>query len=94
MFHAPGNILLEQAVHPLSQVAALAGPGRGVNAARSDGAALRGGGEGPELTVTLQLRVGLSVDEVQAAVGHYQQQLAAQPVMAEAVDSIEVRLTA
>ncbi|MBN6811997.1 SseB family protein [Kocuria marina] len=75
-------------------VAALAGPGRGVNAARSDGAALRGGGEGPELTVTLQLRVGLSADEVQAAVGHYQQQLAAQPVMAEAVDSIEVRLTA
>ncbi len=26
MFHAPGNILLEQAVHPLSQIAALAGP--------------------------------------------------------------------
>ena len=66
----------------------------GVDAARSDGAALRGGGEGPELTVTLQLRAGLSADEVQAAVGHYQQQLAAQPVMADAVDSIEVRLTA
>jgi predicted dehydrogenase/nucleoside-diphosphate-sugar epimerase len=26
MFHAPGNILLEQAVHPLSQIASLAGP--------------------------------------------------------------------
>ena len=26
MFHAPGNILLEQAVHPLSQITALAGP--------------------------------------------------------------------
>lgn len=28
MFRAPGNILLEQAVHPLSQIAALAGPAR------------------------------------------------------------------
>ena len=75
-------------------VAALAGPGRGVDAVRADGAALRGGGEGPELTVTLHLRVGLSAEEVRGAVAHYQQQLAAQPVMAEAVDSIEVRLTA
>lgn len=75
-------------------VAALAGPGRGVDAVRADGAALRGGGEGPELTVTLQLRVGLSAGEVKGAVTLYQQQLAAQPVMADAVDSIEVRLTA
>ncbi|WP_372623263.1 NAD-dependent epimerase/dehydratase family protein [Falsiroseomonas sp.] len=32
MFRAPGNILLEQAVHPLSQIAALAGPIREVRA--------------------------------------------------------------
>jgi nucleoside-diphosphate-sugar epimerase len=32
MFAAPGNILLEQAVHPLSQIAALAGPIRAVRA--------------------------------------------------------------
>lgn len=32
MFRAPGNILLEQAVHPLSQLAALAGPARQVRA--------------------------------------------------------------
>lgn len=32
MFHAPGNILLEQAVHPLSQIASLAGPVRRVSA--------------------------------------------------------------
>lgn len=32
MFHAPGNILLEQAVHPLSQIASLAGPVRQVSA--------------------------------------------------------------
>ena len=32
MFRAPGNILLEQAVHPLSQIAALAGPVRQVRA--------------------------------------------------------------
>lgn len=32
MFHAPGNILLEQAVHPLSQICALAGPVRQLRA--------------------------------------------------------------
>jgi predicted dehydrogenase/nucleoside-diphosphate-sugar epimerase len=32
MFAAPGNILLEQAVHPLSQIVALAGPVRAVRA--------------------------------------------------------------
>lgn len=32
MFHAPLNILLEQAVHPLSQIAALAGPVRDLRA--------------------------------------------------------------
>jgi predicted dehydrogenase/nucleoside-diphosphate-sugar epimerase len=32
MFRAPGNILLEQAVHPLSQIAGLAGPIGGVTA--------------------------------------------------------------
>lgn len=32
MFHAPVNILLEQAVHPLSQIAALAGPVRELRA--------------------------------------------------------------
>ena len=32
MFRAPGNILLEQAVHPLSQIVALAGPVRQVRA--------------------------------------------------------------
>ena len=73
--------------------AALAGPGRGVDAVRSDASLLRGGGEGPELTITLQLRAGLSAAEVQHAVAHYQQQLAAQPVVADAVDSVEVRLT-
>jgi nucleoside-diphosphate-sugar epimerase/predicted dehydrogenase len=32
MFHAPGNVLLEQAVHPLSQIASLAGPVQRVSA--------------------------------------------------------------
>ncbi|WP_158295547.1 NAD-dependent epimerase/dehydratase family protein [Crenalkalicoccus roseus] len=32
MFHEPGNILLEQAVHPLSQIVALAGPVRDLRA--------------------------------------------------------------
>jgi predicted dehydrogenase/nucleoside-diphosphate-sugar epimerase len=37
MFRAPGNILLEQAVHPLSQVMALAGAIRGVRAVAGPG---------------------------------------------------------
>lgn len=37
MFHIPKNILLEQAVHPLSQIAALIGPIEGVEAARAPG---------------------------------------------------------
>ncbi|WP_144942241.1 SseB family protein [Kocuria salsicia] len=72
--------------------AALAGPGRGLAALRADGTPLTGGGEGPELTVTLQLRAGMSQHEVRAAVERYQQRLAAEQVMADAVDSVELRL--
>ncbi len=37
MFHAPGNILLEQAVHPLSQIMALAGAIRDIRAVAEPG---------------------------------------------------------
>ena len=74
-------------------VSALAAPGSGVHAVRGDGAALTGGGEGPELVVSLQLRPGLAREDVEAAVQQFQHALAAQPVMAENVDSIQVRLT-
>lgn len=74
-------------------VAALAGPGRGVGATRADGTVLSGGGEGPELEVTLQLRTGLSEDEVSVTVEEYQRRLAEQSVVADAVDSVALRLT-
>ncbi|WP_369061945.1 SseB family protein [Kocuria rhizophila] len=74
-------------------VSALAGPGRGVDAVRGDAAVLRGGGEGPELTVSLQLRPGLPETEVAAAVQGFQEALAAEQIMAESVDSVQLRLT-
>lgn len=74
-------------------VSALAGPGRGVDAVRGDAAVLRGGGEGPELTVSLQLRPGLPETEVAAAVQGFQEALAAEQIMAEGVDSVQLRLT-
>ncbi|WP_330446474.1 SseB family protein [Kocuria rhizophila] len=74
-------------------VSALAGPGRGVDAVRGDAAVLRGGGEGPELTVSLQLRPGLPETEVAAAVQGFQEALAAERIMAEGVDSVQLRLT-
>ena len=42
--------------------------------------------------MTLQLRAGMSQHEVRAAVERYQQRLAAEQVMADAVDSVELRL--
>ncbi|WP_058955867.1 SseB family protein [Kocuria rhizophila] len=74
-------------------VSALAGPGRGVDAVRGDAAVLRGGGEGPELTVSLQLWPGLPETEVAAAVQGFQEALAAEQIMAEGVDSVQLRLT-
>ena len=75
-------------------VSAMAAPGHGVHAVRTDGAALTGGGAGPELEISLQLRPGLASDEVEGIVERFQQGLAAEPVMAEKVDSIQLRLTA
>ncbi|MDO4919528.1 SseB family protein [Kocuria sp.] len=74
-------------------VSALTGPGEGLDAVRRDGGVLRGGAEGPELTVSLQLRSGLSREAVAAAVQAFQERLAAQEVVAENVDSVQVRLT-
>ena len=45
MFRAPGNILLEQAVHPLSQLVALAGPIRTMQALPGPAVPGRGGRE-------------------------------------------------
>ena len=70
MFQAPANLLLEQAVHPLSQLAALAGPLEAVSA-RAGAAVPIGPGQrlypsfdallaGPRLTAGLRFAVGQS----------------------------------
>ncbi|MDB5371751.1 MAG: hypothetical protein JWP04_393 [Belnapia sp.] len=54
MFHEPGNILLEQAVHPLSQIAAIAGPIGTVRAIAGPPVAIGAGLDFyPSLTATL-----------------------------------------
>lgn len=69
-------------------------PGSGINARRSDGAVLDGGATGPELVIVLQLRPGLTRDMVQDTIERYQQKLVTEPIMAENVDSLGLRLTA
>lgn len=69
-------------------------PGPGCNARRAGGTALRGGAAGPELTVVMQLEPGLTEEAVQAAVAAFQQRLATEPVVAQNVDSMALRLTA
>lgn len=75
-------------------VSARAEPGTGVHAIRADGVPLDGGAAGPELMIALQLRPGLTRDMVQATIEGYQRELAAQPIVAENVDSLGLRLTA
>jgi hypothetical protein len=49
---------------------------------------------GPELAVLLQLDDGLGQDELDAVVGRMQQRWATSAVLAERVDSLDVRLVA
>lgn len=67
-------------------------PGRGVDTTLGGGATVPGGGEGPELAVVLQLLPGLDQQELQAVVESFQEALAARPVIADDVDSLEIRL--
>lgn len=69
-------------------------PGPGAHAKRADGTVLRGGGIGPELVIVVQLTPSLPRDVVQATISRYQQKLATEPVVAECVDSLALRLTA
>lgn len=67
-------------------------PGRGIDTATDDGAAVPGGGEGPELTVVLQLLPGMDRAELGVVVEAFQEALASQPVIADEVDSLEISL--
>lgn len=75
-------------------VSARTEPGSGIHARRTDGTVLNGGATGPELVVVLQLTPGLTREQVQATIDRYQRQLATEPIMAENVDSLGLRLTA
>lgn len=74
-------------------VSARTEPGPGINGRRSDGAVLDGGATGPELVIVVQLTPGLTQEMVQATIDRYQQKLVTEPVMAENVDSLGLRLT-
>lgn len=75
-------------------VSARTEPGPGIHGQRSDGTVLNGGATGPELVIVLQLTPGLTQEIVQATIGQYQQKLVTEPIMAENVDSLGLRLTA
>ncbi|MEH0111147.1 SseB family protein [Tersicoccus sp. MR15.9] len=68
--------------------------GRGVVSADRNGARIAGGGPGPELRIGLTLRSGLDRHELDAVVRRIQERLAADPVFADGVDSIEMRIVA
>lgn len=67
-------------------------PGGGVAALAADGTQLPGGGSGPELRVLLYLEDGLDAAGVQSIVSGLNSAWARNEVLAERVDSIEVKL--
>jgi hypothetical protein len=67
-------------------------PGRGVASRDAEGRMLPGGGPGPELGIELGVRPGLDRAALDAAVTAFQERLRADEVVAERVDSMELRL--
>ncbi|MET1085587.1 MAG: SseB family protein [Arthrobacter sp.] len=67
-------------------------PGRGVSSRTAGGAALPGGGAGPELQVVLYLEEGLDAAAVQELVSGLQAEWSRNVLFGERVDSIEVKL--
>ncbi len=86
--------LLEAAVakHP-SILGVVVRPGDGVASRTAAGAAVPGGGPGPELLVSLQLSAGLDAEMVRDVVSGLQDALASDSRFTDKVDSLEVRLT-
>lgn len=67
-------------------------PGRGVASRDAEGRMLPGGGPGPELGIELGVRAGLDRAALDATVAAFQERLRADSVIAERVDSMELRL--
>ncbi len=74
-------------------VAVRADRSQGVNTVNAAGRDLDGGGHGPELKITVVLQPGLTREELNVTVQHFQQLLAASTVVSEKVDSVHIALT-
>lgn len=68
-------------------------PGNGVSARTADGTVVPGGGAGPELAVVLALRAGLRRAQLDDVVARFRARLSTEPVLAQDVDSLQLRLT-
>ncbi|WP_104161861.1 SseB family protein [Arthrobacter sp. ZGTC212] len=75
----------------VTSVELVQGPGTATRSAR--GTVIAGGGAGPELRMVLHLAPGLDAQAVQGIAGLLQQRLAADPLIVERVDSLELKIT-
>ncbi|WP_129661974.1 SseB family protein [Rothia uropygialis] len=69
-------------------------PGRGVGCRDAAGHILPGGGPGPELSIELSIRPGLDQQELDEVVQGFQNRFSAHEILAERVDSADIRLRA
>lgn len=69
-------------------------PGRGVGCRDAAGNLLPGGGPGPELSIELAIRPGLDHRELDDVVQGFQHRFSAHELLAERVDSADIRLRA
>ncbi len=68
-------------------------PGGGIVTRSADGSIASGGGPGPELRMDLQLRAGLTPQEVRATVASFRARLLEVTDFVERVDSLDIKLT-
>ncbi|WP_068168044.1 SseB family protein [Rothia sp. ND6WE1A] len=68
--------------------------GQGVASLSAEGKQLAGGGPGPELNITLVLVPGLNQEQLNTAIQVFQQRLASHRELSEAIDSVQLSLTA
>lgn len=86
---------LQNLVAPIPAIVGVAlEPGQGVYSRTADGTVLAGGGHGPELTIVLKLIPGLTQEQLNRAVQTFQQGLAQNRYLSEAIDSVQIALAA
>lgn len=86
---------LQNLVAPIPAIVGVAlEPGQGVYSRTADGTVLAGGGHGPELKIVLKLIPGLTQEQLNRAVQTFQQGLAQNRYLSEAIDSVQIALAA